>query len=168
MNKIRNYTQIISNVSRLDIISAVLGSFFAISTLAYVFINYNSSFLIASFGASAVILYATPNGIFARPQNLVGGHLIAATVGVIISSLFGMTWWSLALGVSITIFITMLTNTIHPPAGATALVAIMSHAKPIFILMPVFTGVMTLLIWAIITNKLREKAISHKESAKLD
>lgn len=155
--KENKYTRIFSHVNRLDVITAVLGAFLGISTISYIFINYNSSFLIASFGASAVILYSTPDGIFARPQNLIGGHLIAATIGVIIYNLFGITWWSLALGVAIAILLMMITSTIHPPAGATALIAILTKATPLFILMPVFTGVIILFIWHVLMNKIRNK-----------
>lgn len=155
--KENKYTRILAHVNRLDVITAVIGCFLAISTISYISMNYNSAFLIASFGASAVILYATPDGIFARPQNLIGGHLLAATTGVILYNLVGTTWWSLSLGVTITILLMMLTSTIHPPAGATAIVAIVGKASVSFIIMPVFTGVMILFIWSIIMNRIRKK-----------
>lgn len=151
------YTKVFFYVSRLDVLAAGIASFLAISTISYIFVNYNSEFLIASFGASAVILYATPDGIFARPRNFIGGHLLAGTVGILMYNLFGITWWSISIGVTTSIVLMMLTDTIHPPAGATAIVAILGKADPSFLLMPLLSGVSILLIWNLLMKKIKVK-----------
>lgn len=151
----KKYTIIFSHINRLDLLIALFGAFLAISTISFISFNYNSSFLIASFGASAVILYTTPEGVFARGRNLIGGHMIAATIGVIIYSLFGITWWGISLGVTLTILFMVLTDTIHPPAGATVIVAILGKSSFLFILIPVFTGVIVLFLWSILMKRLK-------------
>lgn len=151
----KKHTKVFAHINRLDVLISLIGAFLAISTISYIAFNYNNSFLIASFGASAVILYVTPEGVFARGKNLIGGHLIAATIGVSIYNLFGVTWWGISLGVTITILLMVITDTIHPPAGATVIVAILGKSTFMFILMPVLTGVIVLFLWSILMKRLK-------------
>ncbi|KAI9302918.1 HPP family-domain-containing protein [Cunninghamella echinulata] len=99
---------------------------------------YHSPIVVASFGASAVLLYGSIDVPLAQPRNAFFGHVIGALVGVIISKLFtqlpGIVWASKeqqeivqwvagATAVGITIVLMQLTITVHPPGGATALIA---------------------------------------------
>lgn len=110
--------------------------------------------LIGSFGASAVLLFGANDSPLAQPRNLVGGHLVFATVAVLMVALFGSAPLTMALGVGLAIFVMNLTHTTHPPGGATALIGIQGAAGPEFILVPVLLGAMILLVTAIITNNL--------------
>ncbi len=81
--------------------------------------------VIASIGASAFIVFVMPSSKTARPQNVIGGHLIGYSCGFL-SSLFPhtnhlltITLYAVAVGLSI--FFMILTNTEHPPASGTAL-----------------------------------------------
>lgn len=108
--------------------------------------------LIGSFGASAVLLFGANDSPLAQPRNLVGGHLVSATVAVITVALMGSTPLAMALGVGLAIFVMNLTHTTHPPGGATALIGIQGGAGPEFILVPVLLGATILLVTAIFTN----------------
>lgn len=108
--------------------------------------------LIGSFGASAVLLFGANDSPLSQPRNLVGGHLVSATVAVIVVSLMGSTPLTMALGVGLAIFVMNLTHTTHPPGGATALIGIQGGAGPEFILVPVLLGATILLVTAIFTN----------------
>lgn len=108
--------------------------------------------LIGSFGASAVLLFGATDSPLSQPRNLVGGHLVSATVAVIIVALFGSTPLSMAIGVGLAIFVMNLTHTTHPPGGATALIGVQAAVGPGFILLPVLAGALILLIMAIFTN----------------
>ncbi len=108
--------------------------------------------LIGSFGASAVLLFGATESPLAQPRNLVGGHLVSATVAVIVVALFGSTPLTIALGVGLAIFIMNLTHTTHPPGGATALIGVQGAVGPGFILVPVLAGALILLVTALFTN----------------
>src|ERR1700722_17327374 len=87
-------------------------------------------FLIGSFGASAALLYGAPHSDFAQPRNLFVGQLVAATVGVTAYKLLGShVGLAAALAVATTIVILQLTHSLHPPAGATALIAVLGPAQ---------------------------------------
>ena len=108
--------------------------------------------LIGSFGASAVLLFGANDSPLSQPRNLVGGHLVSATVAVVVVALFGSTPLAMALGVGLAIFVMNLTHTTHPPGGATALIGIQAAAGPEFIFVPVLLGATILLATAVFTN----------------
>ena len=137
-----------------DIFISWLGSFLGIAVVAILAMVYKMPMLVASFGASAVLIYGVPDAPLSQPRNVFFGHTLSATVGVLTYLLLGLSWWSAALGTAIALIVMLMTKTTHPPGGATALVAISTKASPMYILTPVAVGVLILLAIAILTNNL--------------
>jgi CBS domain-containing membrane protein len=147
-----------------DHLWAFLGSFLGIGLIGYLHSQFLDSsdnlFLIGSFGASSVLIYGIINSPFSQPRNLLGGHVLSALVGVTIGKIFpDVVWLSAALSVSLSIVLMQSTKTLHPPGGATALIANIGSEKIKslgywYVLSPVLTGVMILLLIAIIFNNL--------------
>ncbi|MCE7064909.1 HPP family protein [Dyadobacter sp. CY326] len=139
-----------------------VGSFLGIALIGFInssrFTQSDNVFLIGSFGASSVLIYGIVNSPLAQPRNLIGGHLICALVGVTIHKLFpGELWLSSALAVSISIVCMQITKTLHPPGGATALIANIGSEKItslgyFYVLSPVLSGVLILLLVALVVN----------------
>lgn len=139
-----------------------IGSFLGIGIIGLLSSTYYTAsdalFLIGSFGASAVLVYGVINSPLAQPRNLVGGHVISALVGVAIYKLIpGEVWLSSALAVSLSIVLMQITKTLHPPGGATALIANIRSEKIkalgfLYVLSPVLAGVLILLLIALICN----------------
>ncbi len=73
--------------------------------------------LLASMGASAVILFAMPHSPVARPWPLVGGHLISASVGILCARWIPQLWVAAAVAVGLSIFAMHLARCLHPPGG---------------------------------------------------
>ncbi len=135
-----------------QIIIAVVGSFAGIAAVSYLSMNYSVPLLVPSFGASAVLLYAACHVPMAQPRNVVGGHLISAVAGVSVYQLLGLTWWSLALAVTLAIGAMMFTDTLHPPGGATAFAAVFTTQDYSFVFSPVLLGAVILVSVAIAVN----------------
>ena len=139
-----------------------LGSFTGIALIGAIhsglFTDSDNLFLIGSFGASSVLIYGIINSPLAQPRNLIGGHLICALVGVTISKLLpNEVWLSSALSVSVSIVLMQITKTLHPPGGATALIANIGSEKIkslgyLFVISPVLSGVIILFLVAIFFN----------------
>jgi CBS-domain-containing membrane protein len=116
--------------------------------------------IIGSFGASAVLIYGAIKSPLAQPRNLIGGHIISACIGVSVwKLLFFQPWLAAALAVSVSVAVMHLTKTLHPPGGATALIAVIGgpkiHALGYFyVLMPVAAGVLLMLAVALLVNNL--------------
>ena len=100
------------------------------------------------------------NSPLSQPRNLIGGHLLSAFIGVSIYKIFpDYMIFSAALAVSLSILVMQLTLTLHPPSGATALIAIIRSSSIhelgyVYILVPVLSGSFILLIIAIIVNNI--------------
>jgi CBS-domain-containing membrane protein len=123
---------------------------------------HDNIFLVASFGASSVLIYGIINSPFSQPRNLLGGHLISAIVGVTIHKFIPVELWlSCAISVSLSIVLMQITKTLHPPGGATALIANMGSEKIqslgyLYVLSPVLSGVLILLCVALVFNNLTD------------
>lgn len=111
-----------------------IGSFIGIGIIAFiqtkVYSVNDNLFLIGSFGASSVLIYGAIQSPLAQPRNLIGGHLISALVGVTIQKFLPEIMWITApLAVSFSIVMMQITKTLHPPGGATALIAVIGSEK---------------------------------------
>lgn len=143
---------------------AFLGSFIGIGLIAYLqnslFSPIENLFLIGSFGASAVLIYGVIQSPLAQPRNLIGGHLICALIGVSIQKLIpDLVWLSAPLAVALSIIAMQYTKTLHPPGGATALIAVIGNEKIkslgyLYVLNPILSGVFILFIIALIVNNM--------------
>jgi CBS domain-containing membrane protein len=141
-----------------------IGSFFGIGLIAFTqaqsLDKLENIFLIGSFGASSVLIYGAIQSPLAQPRNLVGGHFISALIGVSVYKLIpDPIWISAPLAVSLSIVVMQMTKTLHPPGGATALIAVIGTPKIkalgfMYALSPVLSGVLILLLVSIIVNNL--------------
>jgi CBS domain-containing membrane protein len=156
-----------------------LGSFVGIGILAYIqsihFKGNDAVYLIGSFGASSVLIYGIIQSPFSQPRNLVGGHLISAFIGVTVHKLApDIIWIAAPLAVSFSIIMMQITKTLHPPGGATALIAIIGSDKIkalgyMYVFSPVLVGVLILLVTALIFNNMTTNRYypTHKKYHKL-
>ncbi|MDP4272117.1 MAG: HPP family protein [Bacteroidota bacterium] len=148
----------------IDHLWTFIGAFTGISAIGFIQCNrvgqVDNIFLIGSFGASAVLVFGATNSPLAQPRNLIFGHLISALIGVTIHKLLpGQLWLAAALAVSLSIVAMQMTKTMHPPGGATALIANIGTEKVKalgygYILSPVMSGVLILFVVAIIVNNI--------------
>lgn len=133
------------------------GCMMGIGFIAWLSSFYKIPLLVPSFGASAALLYGACHVPMAQPRNVVGGHLISAAAGVLTFYLLGGAWWSIAIGVTAAVLFMSLTNTLHPPGGATAFLAVYSGQDLNFIFLPIGVGVLILLLIALITNNILDE-----------
>ena len=132
-----------------------LGAFVCIGFLAYLNSSIEGSiWLIPPFGASMVLVMAVYESPLAKPKNLILGHILSALSGVIIFYLLGNTFVSLGLGVALAVFVMMITNTVHPPAGANPIIVILTGQSLNFVFLPVAVGAFIIVAFAYLYNKL--------------
>ncbi len=149
-----------------------LGAFLGIYLVFLVSHNFivANLFLIGSFGASAVLIYGAPKAEFSQPRNLVGGHIISAIVGVSCAKLLAADpGLAAALAVSCSLVAMHITRTLHPPGGATALIAVIGGpdialAGYGFVLNPVASGALLMLLVALLVNNLSNNPKRHYPS----
>lgn len=147
-----------------EIVWSWIGSFAGITVVAY--INYNILkdtdlvMIIGSFGASAVLIYGAIKSPLAQPRNLIGGHIISAVIGVAAYKIFqDHLWLGAAAAVATSIAAMHATKTLHPPGGATALIAVIGSPKIhelgyLYVIVPVGLGALIMLVIALLVNNI--------------
>jgi CBS-domain-containing membrane protein len=163
-SKMKGTTKSPPMVGVSEIIWSWVGSFLGIAVVAY--INYNILdetdliMVIGSFGASAVLIYGAIKSPLAQPRNFIGGHVISAIIGVTsYQILHSHMWLSASVAVATAIAVMHLTKTLHPPGGATALIAVIGSQKVhalgyLYVIIPVGLGAVFMLIIAIMVNNI--------------
>ena len=149
---------------RNNILSAC-GAFLCISILAYLnSFDEANLWLIPPFGASMVLVMAAHDSPLAHPKNILFGHIISALSGVLVFLALGFSFITVGLAVGLAIFLMMSTKTVHPPAGANPIIAVIGGQGIDFVLMPVAVGASFIILFAIIYNKLlNRKYFSFKD-----
>jgi len=147
-----------------EIIWSWIGAFAGIASVA--FINYNIFkgtdlvMIIGSFGASAVLIYGAIRSPLAQPRNLIGGHIISAIIGVTTYKvLHNHMWLAAAVAVATAIAVMHATRTLHPPGGATALIAVIGSPKIhnlgyLYAIIPAGSGAAIMLLVAVLINNI--------------
>ena len=141
-----------------------IGAFIGIGLIAFIqsyqFSKDENIFLIGSLGASSVLIYGAIQSPLAQPRNLIGGHFISALIGVTVFKIFpNIIWINAPLAVSLSIVIMQVTKTLHPPGGATALIAIIGSEKIKalgywYAFSPILSGAIILYLVALIFNNM--------------
>ena len=161
--KMRGTTQSPPRVGLAEVVWSWVGAFLGISLVGLVgavFVDrLGQGLLIGSFGATAVLVYGAVRSPLAQPRNVLGGHVISALIGVCAYQAFGeAVWLSAAVAVSTAIAAMHATKTLHPPGGATALIAVIGGDSVhrlgyLYALVPVGVGALMLLAVAVLVKK---------------
>ncbi len=114
-------------------------------------------FMVASVGASAVLVFGVPHGPLSQPWPLLGGHLVSAFVGVSCAKLVPDPAIAAALAVGVSITAMHYMRCLHPPGGATALTAVLGGPPVValgygYVLTPVLLNVLILLVVGVVAN----------------
>jgi CBS domain-containing membrane protein len=116
-------------------------------------------YLVAPFGASAVMVFVIPNSPLAQPWSVIVGNTLGASIGVALCYLVPEASLRVALAVAATAFAMAVLRALHPPAGGVAMAAAL-HPEEIFplgfwfVLTPIGLGAVTLVVMAAVYAQL--------------
>ena len=142
---------------------SLAGGFVGIAAIGlidgYLLSDEGLGYVIGAFGATAVLVFGAPGSPLAQPFNVVAGHVISAVIGVAAFKLLGTGWLAAAVAVSLAIFAMQMTRSVHPPGGASALIAVAGspdiHALGfVYPLFPVAAGAVALVAIGLVANNL--------------
>ena len=125
-----------------------LGIMLGFGFLSYLSFTGGVPIMMAPLAASACIIFAVPGSAFARPKSLILGHALSAAIGVICGQCLGVDWLSNTICVGLSVAMMDVTDTMHPPAAATSLLALTTDQGYRFIFTPVALGSCVLVLAA--------------------
>ncbi|KAJ9256942.1 hypothetical protein DTO195F2_5621 [Paecilomyces variotii] len=138
-----------------------------VSRHVQVFRDHGAPIIVASFGAGAVLHFSAIESPLAQPRSAILGQLIASVIGVGIAKLFALNpdaenlrWIAGALACAAATVVMILTKTIHPPAGSTALLAAVDENTLAlgWLLVPIMLlGCALMLAAALVVNNLQRR-----------
>lgn len=133
---------------------AGLGSAAAIGLMEWLAVSANYPLAIIPFATSIVLVIGLPDAEPSQPRALVGGHLVATIVGLVVVKLAGPSAWAAAVAVGLAVAAMMLTGTMHPPAGINPLLVVINNLSWPFLLVPVLAGALLLAAFAFAWHRL--------------
>jgi len=141
------------------IIKALIAGFFSAITIgALTFLTYKTEFgifLIASFGSTMVLLYGYPESPFAQPKNIFFGHLATSLAGIFVLYFVPLPLYlNLPIAVGAGVFLMIMLNITHPPAGGNPIIVIMGSVSLDYIINPIISGTIIVLIFGVVLNRL--------------
>jgi len=119
-------------------------------------LTFNSSigvWLTFSFGSTALILFLYHDSEFAKAKNVFFGHLISIIIGILFNKFMGISAVSLGLSVGLCITVMMYLKIVHPPAAANPLIALFADVSYDFILFPIVSGSIVLIVLSSFINR---------------
>ena len=141
----KNIEPIVSGISAALVIAVL--AFLTLRTSAGIWIMF-------SFGATVFIVFVLYNLETAQPKNIFFGHLVSVIVGIVFNETIGFSFYSLGLSVGVAVSLMVYLKVMHPPAASNPLVVLFSDVSYDFILFPVITGTIVIILMSIFINKI--------------
>ena len=140
---------------KFEPIVAGISAAIVISILAYLTLETSSGiWLMFSFGATVFLVFVLYNLETAQPKNIFFGHLISILVGIIFNETVGLSFYSLGLSVGTAVVLMVYLKVMHPPAASNPLVALTMDLSFDFILFPVITGTIIIILMSVLINRI--------------
>ena len=134
------------------------GLFSTLTIAALTLLTYKTQyglFLTASFGSSMVLLYGYPESPFAQPKNIFFGHLLTSTVGIFFVFFVPLPIYiTIPLAVGVGVGLMIFLNVPHPPAGGNPIIVIIGSVSLDYLINPIISGTIIILVFGIILNRL--------------
>ena len=132
-----------------------LSAALVIGVLAFITLRTSAGiWLMFSFGASVFLVFVLHDLETAQPKNIFFGHLISVIVGIIFNETIGFSFYSLGLSVGLAVTLMVYLKVMPPPAASNPLVVLFTDVSFDFILFPVITGTIVIILMSIFINKI--------------
>ena len=140
----KNLEPIVSGISAALVISVL--AFLSLETSAGIWLMF-------SFGATVFIVFVLHDLETAQPKNIFFGHLISILVGIIFNETIGVSFYTLGVSVGVAVALMVYFKVMHPPAASNPLVALSMDLSFDFVLFPVITGTIVIILMSVLINR---------------
>jgi CBS-domain-containing membrane protein len=135
-----------------EIIAGAAGGAVAIGIMELLSARTMTPLAAIPFATSIVLVLGSPDVPPAQPRALVGGHLVSALAGLLVVKICGPDPWAAAFAVGLAIAAMQVAGMFHPPAGINPLLIVLQGFSWDYLLVPVASGAVLLLIFAYLWN----------------
>lgn len=136
-----------SDLNKIIVSSVVVG--LVIAGLTYLDREIGTLLLLGTFGATTFIVFTYPDSPFAQPRNVLGAHIIGATMGLLCLQFIGPQWWSLGIAVGLTVALMKFLGVVHPPATSNSIVVFLTNPTWLFLVCPTIAGALIIVVLAL-------------------
>ena len=145
-------------MTKENLVRAIIAGLFSTFTIGILtLLTYKTElgvFIIASFGSSMVLLYGYPDSPFAKPKNILFGHLVTSAIGIVFYNYVPLPIYILIpLAVGIGVGLMILLDVTHPPAGGNPIIVILGSVSFEYLFSPILTGCLIIIVFGILLNK---------------
>ena len=141
----KNLEPLISGISAAIVIGVL--AFLTLRTSAGVWLMF-------SFGATVFLVFALYDLETAQPKNIFWGHLVSVLVGIIFNETIGFSFYSLGLSVGVAVALMVYLKIMHPPAASNPIVVLFTDVSFEYILFPVISGTIAIILISIFIYKI--------------
>ena len=139
----------------IEPIASGISAALVIGVLAFLTLRTSAGiWLMFSFGATVFIVFVLYNLETAQPKNIFFGHLVSVLVGIIFNETIGFSFYSLGLSVGVAVALMVYLKVMHPPAASNPLVVLFTDVSFDFVLSPVITGTIVIILMSVFLNKI--------------
>jgi CBS-domain-containing membrane protein len=139
----------------IEPIASGISAAIVIGVLAFLTLKTSAGvWLMFSFGATVFIVFVLHNLETAQPKNIFFGHLVSVLVGIIFNETIGFSFYSLGLSVGVAVALMVYFKIMHPPAASNPLVVLFTDVSFDFVLFPVITGAIAIILMSVFINKI--------------
>lgn len=139
---------------RMAVVAGAIGAAIAIALMELLAERTAIPLLLVPFATSIVLVMGSPQVAAAQPRALIGGHLVATVIGLLVVKVTGPGVATAAVAVGLAIVAMHLTRSFHPPAGIDPLVVVLNGMSWSFLLVPVAAGACLLAAVAFVWHNL--------------
>jgi CBS-domain-containing membrane protein len=155
LKKMKGRTTDKSSLNYTELVISATGGLIAMTMISIIAIYLGYPMVLGPIAASSLLIFGAHNGPFSQPRQIIGGHLIASFASLTIWDVFGRSYFTMGITLAVVIILIVLTNTIHPPAAASAIVAINTGAGWGFIMSILLCSTL-LVLFSVLYNNLFE------------
>lgn len=133
---------------------ASIGAMLAIAGVVGIGEYSGHPLLLTTFGPTSLLVFGFPHVPFAQPRNVIGGYLLGGLCGLLACTFFGFGPWAPVPAVGLTMFLMMMSQTVHPPAAGLPIVIAATDPGWMFLFFPVLTGAVLMVSFGLVFNGL--------------
>ncbi len=140
-----------------DSVIAAIGGLIAMIIISFIAVFLGFPMILGPMGASCLLVFAAHSLPFSQPKHILGGHFISTFTGLTIWNFFGKSHVTIGCTIALVLFLMILLKMVHPPAAASAMVAINSQAGWGFLLTIIISSIILIIISVLYNNLFKDR-----------